>query len=153
MKNHGLSKNVMFLLYSNCTMCERWLISLNKVVPLSYQLFALLSQISHFCVLGFLPLIQLHVPLTIWGIWLSISIKSSFLYFGPLHSCDVIYWVKDRDCANEALGPVGRWPCHCLGNKSWILRGTSRALWLLHVSLMWSNMHSTNKECPYSFWS
>ena len=26
MKNHGLSKNVMFLLYSNCTMCERWLI-------------------------------------------------------------------------------------------------------------------------------
>ena len=64
--------------------------------------------------------IQMHVPLIIWGIWLSkkTGVKSSFFYFGPFHSCDVICWPKDRNCANVALEPMGRWPYHCLGNKS-----------------------------------
>ena len=119
MKNHGLSKNVMFLLCLDRIMCEKWLISYNKIVPLSYQLYNLFSQISHFCS-RVLALIQLHVPLIIWGIWLStkIDVKSSFLYFGPFHSCDVICWLEDRNCANVALRPVGRWLCHCLENKS-----------------------------------
>ena len=35
MKNHSLSKNGMFLLCSDCIMCEKRLISYNKVVLLS----------------------------------------------------------------------------------------------------------------------
>ena len=40
-KNHGLSKNVTFLLYLDCIMCEKRSISYNQVVLLSYQLFTL----------------------------------------------------------------------------------------------------------------
>ena len=97
--------------------------------------------------------IQLHVPLIIWGIWLSTKtgVKSSFPYFGHFHSCTIICWLEDRNCANVALGPVGRWLGHCLGNSPWILR-TSRVLWLIHVSLKWSNMHLTNKRRHHSWW-
>ena len=50
MKDHGLSKNGMFLLYSDCTICEKRLISYNKVLP-SYQL----STLFYKYLLGFLP--------------------------------------------------------------------------------------------------
>ena len=39
-KNHDLSKNA-FLLYLACIMCEKWPISYNQVVFLSYQLSTL----------------------------------------------------------------------------------------------------------------
>ena len=64
--------------------------------------------------LGSCLTIQLHVLLIIWRIWLSakIGVKSSFPYFGLFHSCDILYWLKNRDCTNVALGPMGRWLCH-----------------------------------------
>ena len=160
MKNHDVRKNGMFLLCSDYIMCEKRSISYNQDVFLpifstSYPFlqistWVLASQYRCMCLT-----IQMHVPLIIWGIWLSTKagVKSSFFYFGPFHSCDVICWPKDRNYANMALGPMGRWPCHYLENKSWTSRGTSGVLWLIHVSLMWSNMHLTNKGCPHSFWS
>ena len=61
MKNHGLSKNEMFLLYSDCIMCEKRSLLYNKgVLPsretlsstfLSYQLSTLLYKY----LLGILP--------------------------------------------------------------------------------------------------
>ena len=50
-KNHGLSKNVLFLFYSACIMCKKRPISYNQVVFLSYQLFTFFSKY----LLGFLP--------------------------------------------------------------------------------------------------
>ena len=88
----------------------------------------------------------------LWGIWLSIKtgVKSLFLYFGHFHSCYIICWLEDKNCTNVVLGPVDRWLWHCLENKFWTLKGTSEVLWLTHVSLRWSIMHSTNKGRPYS---
>ena len=118
---------------------------------ISYQLSTLFSK----DLLRFLPLkIQLHIPLIIGGIWLSTKtgVKSSFPYFGHFHNCGIIWWLEERERPNVALWPVGRWLCHCLGNKPWTMKGTSGVLWMIHVSLKWSNMHSTNKGCSYSCW-
>ena len=123
-----------------------------RLCLLSYQLSTLFSTISPW-VLALK--IQLHIPLIIWGIWLSTrtGVKSSFSYFGHFHSCDVICWLKDRNCTNVALGLMRRWLCHYSGNSHWTLRGrgTSGVLWMIDISLKWSNMHSTNKGCPYSY--
>ena len=73
-------------------------------------------------------------------------------YFGPFHSCDIIYWLRDKNYTNVALGPIGRWLSHCLGDKSWTLKGILGVLWLIHVFLRWLIMHSTNKGCPHSLW-
>ena len=118
----------------------------------SYLINILLSSPNIY--LGSNPKIQLHVPLIIWEIWLStkIGIKSSFPYFGPFHS-SAISWLENRDCTNMALGLVGKWLCYCLGNNPWTLRRTSGVLWLIQVSLKWSNIHSTNKRCSHSWWS
>ena len=101
--------------------------------------------------LGSYPKIQLLVPLIIWGIWLSTKtgVKSSFPYFGPFHNCDIICWLEDKDCANMALVHWCPWVGD-LGNRPQTLRETSRVLWMIHMSLKWSNMHSTNKGCSHS---
>ena len=160
MKNHGLRKNWMFLLYSDlyyvrkrghsCTI--RVFFKERHCFLASYLINFLLSSPNIY--FGSCPKIQLCVLLIIWGIRPSTktSVKSSFPYFGHFHSCDIICSLEDRDCANVALGPMGRWLCHCLGNMPWTLRGTSRVLWMIHVPLKWSNIHSTNKGCPHSCW-
>ena len=98
--------------------------------------------------------ISLHIPFIIWRIWLSTKtgVKSSFSYFGHFHTCDIIWWLEERKHVNMALWPVGRWLCHCLGNKPWIIRGTSGVPWMIYISLCWSNIHSTNKGCSHSCW-
>ena len=117
MKNHDVRKNGMFLLCSDCIVCEKRSILYNKGVFLLIlsTLYSLLSISPWVLALK----IQLHVPLIIWEIWLSIrtGVKSSFSYLRPFHICEVIYWLEDRNCANMTLGPVGRWLCHCLGDK------------------------------------
>ena len=50
------------------------------------------------------------------------------LSFGSFHSCDIIYLLRDKNCDNVALGPVGKQLCYCLGDKSWSSRGTSGIL-------------------------
>ena len=70
--------------------------------------------------------------------------------FRPFHSYDIICWLEDKNCTNVALRPIGRWLCHCLENKSWTLRRTSKVMWLIYVSLMWSIMHSTKKGQSHS---
>ena len=143
MKNHGLSKNGMFLLCSNlyyvrkighsCIIRVFFLKERHCFLP-SYLFNFLLSSPKY--LLGY-PKIWLHVPLIIWGIWLSTrtDVKLSFSYFGYFHNCDIICWLEDKDCANVAVGPMGRWLCHCLGNSPWTLRRTSGVLWMIHVSL------------------
>ena len=158
-KSHGLSKNGMFLLCSDLCYVKKRGISctirvffLNeRLCLLSYELSTFFSTISHW-VLALK--IQLHVPLIIWGIWLSTRtcVKSSFSYFGYFHSYDVICWLEDRNCANVTLRPVHKWLCHCSVNSPWKLRKTSKVLWMIHVSLKWSNMHSTNKGYLHSCW-
>ena len=123
-KNHGLRKNGTFLLCLDLYYVKKRGISCTirvfflkeRLFLLSYQLSTLFSPISPWV----LTLkIQLHVPFIIWRIWLSTrtSVKLSFSYLGYFHNCEVICWLEDRNCANVALGPVGRWLCHCLGNK------------------------------------
>ena len=52
-KNHGLSKNGMFLLCSNCIMYQKRSLLYNKGVLASYHLNFLLSSLKY--LLGFLP--------------------------------------------------------------------------------------------------
>ena len=125
MKNHSLSKNGMFLLRSDlyyvrkrghsCTIRVFFFKKRPCFLPSYFVNFPLSSPTIY---LGSYLKIQLHV-LIIWGIWLSTKtgVKSSFPYFGPFHSCDIICWLEDRDCTNMALGPMGRWLCHYFGNK------------------------------------
>ena len=49
--------------------------------------------------------VQLHVPLMIWGIWLSIKtgVKSSFSYFGPYYSWGITWWLEEREYANISI--------------------------------------------------
>ena len=156
MKNHGLSKNGMFLLCSDlyyvrkrghsCTIRVLFLKERLCFLPshlITFLLFSLYIYLRSY------PNIQLHVPFIIWGIWLSTrtGVKSSFLYFRHFHSYDIICWLEDKDCTNVARGPVGKWLCYYLGNSPWTLRGTSGVLWMIHMFLKWSNMHSTNKGC------
>ena len=126
MKNHSLSKNGMFLLHSDlyyvrkrgnsCIIRVFFLKERPCFLPSYLVNFPLSSPTIY---LGLYLKIQLHVPLIIWGKWLNTKtgVKLSFPYFGPFHSYDIICWLEDRDCANVALGPVGRWLCHCLGNR------------------------------------
>ena len=142
MKNHSLSKNGMFLLCSDlyyvrkrCHTCTIRMFFLKERPYFlhSYLINFLVSSLNIY--LGSYPKIQLYVPFIIWEIWLStkIGVKSLFSYFEPFHSCAIICWLEDRDCANVALGPMGRWLCHCLGNSPWTLRRTSGVLWLIQV--------------------
>ena len=52
----------------------------------------------------------------------------------------------------SALWHEGGWLCHYMGNNSWAMRGTSKVLQMIHVSLKWSNIHSANEGCFYSTW-
>ena len=160
MKNLGLSKNRMFLLCSalyyvgkrgnSCTIRVFFLKERPYFLPSYLINFLLFLKRSSVLTLK----IQLHVLLIILGIWLSTKtgVKSSFPYFGHFHNCGIIWWLEERESVNVALWPVGRWLCHCLGHKPWPMRGTSGALWMIHVSLKLSNMHSTNKGCSHSCW-
>ena len=125
MKNHGLSKNVMFLLCLDCIMCETRSISYNKVVPPSYQLSTLFSQFL-LGLLGSYP--QNTVACSSYNLRNMVEYKDRcqviIFLFLTFYSCDVICWLEDRNCAKVALEPMGRWPCHCLGNNSWTLKGT-----------------------------
>ena len=53
MKNHGLSKNEMFLLCLDCIMCEKRSLLYNKGVLPFYLINFLLSSLKY--LLGFLP--------------------------------------------------------------------------------------------------
>ena len=54
--------------------------------------------------------------------------------------------------STSALWHEGGWLCHYMGNNSWAMRGTSKVLQMIHVSLKWSNIHSANEGCFYSTW-
>ena len=137
MNNHGLSKNEMFLFCSDLYYVRKsdhsyiirmfFLKEWHCFLPSCLINFLLSSPNIY---LGSYPKIQLHVPLIIRGIWLSTKadVKSSFPYFWHFHNCDIICWLDDRDCTNMALGPVGRWLCHCLENSPWTLRRSSGVL-------------------------
>ena len=161
MENHSLSRNGMILLYSNLYYVRKrghsriirvFFLKERSCFLHSYLINFLLSSPNIY--LGSYPKIRLHVSLIIWGTWLStrIGVRSSLPYFGPFHTYDIICWLEDKDCANLALGPVGRWLCHCLGNNPWTLRRTSRVQWKIHVSLKWFNMHSIDKRYSHSCW-
>ena len=64
---------------------------------------------------------QLHVPLILWGIWLSTKDRCQVIifFFRSFCSCDIICWLKDKNYTNVALESIGRLLCHCLGDKSW----------------------------------
>ena len=117
-KNHGLSKNRMFLPCSDCIMYEKRSHLYNKGVLAFYHLKFLLFSLEYLF-FGFSPKTTIACP--------SYNLNNMVEYidrcqviiflFWTFHSCEVIYWLEDRNCANMALGPVGRWLCHYLGNK------------------------------------
>ena len=59
-KNHGLSKNGMFLLYSDCIMCEKRSLLYNKGVLPLYLINFLLSSLKY--LLGFSPKTTIACP-------------------------------------------------------------------------------------------
>ena len=126
MKNHSWTKNGMFLLCSalycvgkrghSCIIRVFFLKEISCFLP-SYLINFLLFSIDIY--LGSYP--KNTVAYFSYILRSVVEYKNRcqvIIFLGPFHSCDIIHWLEDRNCANVALRPVGGWLCHYLGNQS-----------------------------------